>query len=589
MYCIDGVNPLNNLSISISTYVEQRQCAPYTLASFPLMNRCFPVAIKDVADQIGSGLLNITNADGIPVAPSDILQASFDFQNALYSLLPAIIDLYASKWIILVGLSMALVFSKMWIILLRFFVGVIVWLLLIIIIIGFAALFVVCAYRYLSILGYSVNIGNYGVNFVLTNSTSSEIEVTFGSDLIDYFYRNSLQYVINARETWLVLGIIFGILFLFSLICVIFLGKRISLAIALLKESSKAIGAMWSTLAWPLIPFILLIISLTIFVGISIFIATIQTSDIPGQRNMSWVNETVGVIELCGGNEWYSKLTSLNGTAHFSSCLLNNTIGEPWVTIIQAYNIFMGLWILNFIYGFGQTVLAGAFSTYYWASGNVSKLPTLPLLRSIFRTIFFHLGSIALGSFLIALVQFIRLILMYLYDKLKLQNNSLVKFLFKCLQCLFYLLEKFLKFISKNAYILIASWGVNFWTGAKNSFQLIFNNVIRVTVVNKVTDLVIFLGEIFVTSIIVAGTYFYLSGLLPIPGEFGPKLNTFYLPLIILTIGAFAISVYCFSVFHMAIDTLFLCAMEDLHNNREGKREELKMSPELKNALGVKE
>ena len=60
------------------------------------------------------------------------------------------------------------------------------------------------------------------------------------------------------------------------------------------------------------------------------------------------------------------------------------------------------------------------------------------------------------------------------------------------------------------------------------------------------------------------------------------------MPLVLLGIGSFGIGVYCFSVFHMAVDTLFLCAMEDLEVNDGSPEKPYLMTRGLMNALGVK-
>lgn len=55
-------------------------------------------------------------------------------------------------------------------------------------------------------------------------------------------------------------------------------------------------------------------------------------------------------------------------------------------------------------------------------------MPAFPVLRSLRRTLVFHLGSIALGSFVIAVVQFVRLVLEYLDKKTrKVQEQAKVR------------------------------------------------------------------------------------------------------------------------------------------------------------------
>lgn len=73
-------------------------------------------------------------------------------------------------------------------------------------------------------------------------------------------------------------------------------------------------------------------------------------------------------------------------------------------------------------------------------------------------TVIFHLGSIALGSFIIAVIQFIRLLLEYVDKKTRQlqQQNKIAQALMWLVRCLLWCLEKIVAFINRNAYILVA-------------------------------------------------------------------------------------------------------------------------------------
>lgn len=53
-------------------------------------------------------------------------------------------------------------------------------------------------------------------------------------------------------------------------------------------------------------------------------------------------------------------------------------------------------------------MVAGAIASYYWTQGDSSRMPTMPVLAALKNTIVYHLGSVAFGSFIIAVIQFIR-------------------------------------------------------------------------------------------------------------------------------------------------------------------------------------
>lgn len=100
----------------------------------------------------------------------------------------------------------------------------------------------------------------------------------------------------------------------------------------------------------------------------------------------------------------------------------------------------------------------------------------------------YHLGTIAFGSLILAICRLIRVILEYINHKLKKYDNAFVKAVMCCLRCFFWCLEKFIKFINKNAYIMCAIHGKNFCRSAKDAFNLLMRNVVRVFVLDKVSS-----------------------------------------------------------------------------------------------------
>ncbi len=54
---------------------------------------------------------------------------------------------------------------------------------------------------------------------------------------------------------------------------------------------------------------------------------------------------------------------------------------------LQIYQLFLWLWIMNWVVGFGQVVLAGAFASYYWAFNKPQDIPAFPISASVCRTL----------------------------------------------------------------------------------------------------------------------------------------------------------------------------------------------------------
>lgn len=72
------------------------------------------------------------------------------------------------------------------------------------------------------------------------------------------------------------------------------------------------------------------------------------------------------------------------------------------------------------------------------------------------NAVIFHLGTVAFGSLIITIIRIIRTILDYVEDKLKRFNNDLTRCLICMCKCCLWCLEKFMRFINRNAYIVCA-------------------------------------------------------------------------------------------------------------------------------------
>ena len=86
----------------------------------------------------------------------------------------------------------------------------------------------------------------------------------------------------------------------------------------------------------------------------------------------------------------------------------------------------------------------------------------------------------------LGIIRFIRAILQYVENKLKAYNNDLTRCLFCVCKCCLWCLEKFMRFINRNAYIMCAIKSTNFCVSAKDAFSLLMRNIVRVLVLNNV-------------------------------------------------------------------------------------------------------
>ena len=109
---------------------------------------------------------------------------------------------------------------------------------------------------------------------------------------------------------------------------------------------------------------------------------------------------------------------------------------------------------------------------WYFARDK-STVGSRTVLSSICTSMWYHSGTAAFGSLIIAIIKMIRAFLAYLQKKADEMDSSIAKAILCCCQCCFYCLEKCMRFINKNAYIQTAIFGTSFCTSAKEAFFLI--------------------------------------------------------------------------------------------------------------------
>ncbi|KAI4552448.1 hypothetical protein MJT46_017099 [Ovis ammon polii x Ovis aries] len=451
---------------------------------------------------------------------------------------------FAQSWYwILVALGVALVLSLLFILLLRLVAGPLVFVLII---------------GVLSVLAYGIY-HCWEEYRVLRDKGASISQLGITTNLSAYR---------NVQETWLAALIILAVLEGVLLLMLIFLRQRICIAIALLKEASRQ--------AEPCL-----------------------NPEINLLEGTGFPSSGKPVSILCPPPQ-----EQVNSSCPGLMCVFqgyqSTGLAQRSLFNLQIYAVLGLFWTINWVLALGQCVLAGAFASFYWAFHKPRDIPTFPLGSAFLRTLRYHTGSLAFGALILTLVQIARVILEYIDHKLRGAQNPLTRCILCCFKCCLWCLEKFIKFLNRNAYIMIAIYGKNFCVSAKNAFMLLMRNIVRVVVLDKVTDLLLFFGKLLVVGGVGVLSFFFFTGRIPRLGKNfeNPQLNYYWLPIMVhygepcvfqvCILGAYLIASGFFSVFGMCVDTLFLCFLEDLERNDGSADRPYYMSKSLLKILGKK-
>ncbi|XP_037545636.1 choline transporter-like protein 2 [Nematolebias whitei] len=559
-YCKEGVD----FSKSAPDILKDGLCPAMLFPSKAFTRRCLPALEK-----IKGGVVVVGNettfVDGNNrVNASDLLEASKKSNVALEARQVAmrIFEDYTQSWHwILMGLVIAMVVSLIFIVLLRYLAGIMVWIMVVLVIL---------------VIGYGI-FHCYMEYAALKGEPGADVTIR------DLGLQTDFSVYLQIRQTWLAFMIILAIVEFIIILLLIFLRKRILIAIALIKEASRAVGHVMSALFYPLLTFALLAVVIAYWAITAVFLSTsneqiykvFNNSDCPFAR------------ETCDPQTFNT--SNISAQCPDALCLFafygGETVYHRYLIVFQFYNVFLFFWCANFVTALGQVTLSGAFASYYWAFKKPDDIPAFPIFSSLGRALRYHTGSLAFGSLILSLVQVIRVFLEYLDHKLKGAQNKFAKFLLSCMKCCFWCLEKCIKFLNRNAYIMIAIYGKNFCTSARDAFFLLMRNIVRVAVLDKVTDFLLFLGKLLIVGIVGIFSFFFFSGRIKAVESAAPSLNYYWVPILTVVVGAYLIAHGFFSVYAMCVDTLFLCFCEDLERNDGSSERPYFMSPELHEIL----
>merc|ERR1712048_290299 len=374
---------------------------------------------------------------------------------------------------------------------------------------------------------------------VLANATSPF------SFLFDSQHAETWKYVAFVATGFYVIFIIIGLIML----------KKVIIAIKIISETTRAIKDMPLIMLWPLFPSFFVLVMLCYFIYTACFIGSM------GEVTPHDINQKA-LLELA----------NLTSASLFTNATILNTKAFSGINlqpVFQFYNLFMVMWTMGLINAISFTTMAGAFCRWYWSRGNEKMKETFPICRSYGRVMQYHFGSMAVGSFILALIRLIRYLLMYLERKTRnAQNNSnCVKSLFKVVHCMLFCFDRCLKYLARQAYIMVAMYGYSFCKASIMAVMLITANILQIATVNLINRYVMFLGKLVVLTSCVISGYLWLT----YSPEFNGDNSLFSMipTIIVIALFGFSVCTYIFAIYNVGVDTILLCFCQDcmIHEN----------------------
>jgi len=351
-----------------------------------------------------------------------------------------------------------------------------------------------------------------------------------GSDNKDFY---KWGYIIS----WVLAGV------LTCLVCCMW--SRIVLAVKIIQATADFITDYQQVLLVPVLSIILFVayISYWVYTGAYIF-STGKTEFVKGRAfgKIKWTDETRVF--------WYTHVFAL------------------------FWKIAFILYLSNFVIGF--IVVTWYFSADKHSIGS-------PFTYGYCLGLTKHIGSIALGAFLLAVIWSIQLILAYVQQKVEesgAAENTMVRWIMACLQCLVECFKRLIKFISKHAFIEIAINSCSFCGGAAAAMNLIISNAMRMGILHGICSICISFGTIAITTLTILTGYLLLRYV----KRFDDAVTQLTSPLIIVGIIGYVVSKLFGYVFEVSSDAMIHCYLTEENETGSSGQQSEKLSKVIEDA-----
>ncbi|XP_057513690.1 choline transporter protein 1-like isoform X1 [Actinidia eriantha] len=504
-------------------------------ASLQLQGPCYPVIFPTVdvfwscqyiARPSNVSLKQWQQMGGVAISEDILVDKSIHkFINSRSSVLKRYVADIGKTWPVLIvcGGIVPLFFSVLWLLMIRHFVSGMTW----ITVFFFNVLIISVTMLYYLKAGW---IGNDAISPIIGKH--------------DPYYHLSGREQNHLRAV----AVLMTVAMVISVLSSIAIIRRILMATSVLKVASKVIGEVQALIVFPTVPYAILAIFYMIWFSATLYIFS------SGQvvQNNCKLN--------CCAYDLGSKRVSCDHCCGYS---IRYT---PHIGFSIAFHLFGCYWATQFFIACSSTIVAGSVASYYWGHGEPMKdIPFLPVFSSMKRLMRYSLGSVAIGSLIVSLIESSQCVLKSIRRKLKMSSSRSENWFGNAAsissQCSLSCIEWTIKSVNRNAYIMIAITGKSFFAASAIATELIRNNILRIGKVNVIGDVILFLGKLCVSlssvvfAFLMLDTYRYKSA--------HNKVSSPLFPVLVCWALSYVVATLFFAVVEMSIDTIILSFCQD--------------------------
>lgn len=193
------------------------------------------------------------------------------------------------------------------------------------------------------------------------------------------------------------------------------------------------------------------------------------------------------------------------------SCNTSHCFSAKAVGLI-IFETFSFLWTSQVIGNVAVATLAGGpFGCwYYFGPRNSGGMPKSPTIAAFGRASFYSLGSIAFGSLIVALLELVKLLLHAAQNNANADGHPVEACLACCASCFVGIIESFVEYFNRYAYIEIALYGKPYLAAAKDTWKLFKDRGIDALVNDSLVGMTLMWGAYAIGMLSALFAYLYL-------------------------------------------------------------------------------
>lgn len=267
-------------------------------------------------------------------------------------------------------------------------------------------------------------------------------------------------------------------------------------------------------------------------------------------------------------------VTSMNHVAPSDTMpQIKDITWDPKVKIMALYMFFGILWVCAFFEYCSTFVVMVSTSTYYWSSNSMAEGDGDVALG--FSYCFVHFGSLAIGSFIIALIRFIRITFMYAAQQAEKSSgdNAGVKAIVRCAECILACIEKICDYINDSAYAYQAVTGDSFCASAWSAFMLQLRHMLKFSFAQLIAKIFILLGKVGITAGNMVSCYYIMKLVFKdMEGDLeatpiDPPITQAYASVALVGVFSYMVASIFLGLLDTAVLSLLTCVAIDLDRN----------------------